>query len=748
MDCDILAKSDPRQTLLEHSNSLLEVCKSIKSYIGNNILQVISKDYKKIFFDLLNICVIFHDIGKSNTKFQYRIENNIKRKLEGEIDHNLLSLSFLKSYFEIKPYNNSIKHIIYKTIAYHHNSYSHYLLDGCPFRDIQKMIVNDLFPNLNRLKNFLSFVDQKFSIKYSSNLILDLDYEKELNYNFEKQEDKKLYILLKGFLHRLDHLASAGIEKDNFFAIDKENIDNLLGNFISEKTGLEKDEVVFKDFQNKTYDNKDKDILSVAFTGSGKTVSDHRWGGKRKFYLVPTRVSAEAFYLDACKIYGKGNVGILHGDSIIYLGRDTEDLTSVSLSEEDFNLSRNLAKPYIVCTIDQILTFLFRFPRYEKVIASLIGSKITIDEVHLLDPYMFSVAIEVIKILKDFGINFHLMTATMPGVYKDVIEKSGLEFIDNESSIDSKGNLVQVIMKDEEVDSPDIIQKIEQELASHKKVLVVCNTIKKAKNVYEKLEKKGVKPLNLLHSLFTLKHRIDKHSKIMDEQNNSGIWISTQMVEVALDIDFPTIFSELAPIENLIQRMGRCNRRNKYEMGFFYLCGKVSTDKIYNSDICDVTYSILNKKKYKENPLTNANKLEMLKSVYNNKKVKDILTKEFDSARDDLEKLFGDTPSTSFYQLDPILDLTNRRQAQELFRRSVLPIRVIPDSELGNSLELYKEASYKVKTKLYIELLEKTVPVPFYTLKKLGIVMEKPFPIIHSKYNSKTGLDINVDNIL
>lgn len=256
MDGDILAKSDPRQTLLEHTNSLLNVGMSIKNCIGDDILKVVPDEYRFVFFDLLDICVIFHDIGKSNVKFQDRIENNIKRKLEGEIDHNLLSLSFLKNYFELKPDFRSIKHIIYKTIAYHHNSYSHYLLDSCTFRDIQKAIVSDIIPNLNKLTNYLSFIDKRLSLNYSKSFIPDLDYEKELNYNFEGKGDKQLYILLKGFLHRLDHLASAGFTEDYYFDLDAEKIDDLLRDFISEKTGLERQNIVFKDFQDKTQDRK------------------------------------------------------------------------------------------------------------------------------------------------------------------------------------------------------------------------------------------------------------------------------------------------------------------------------------------------------------------------------------------------------------------------------------------------------------------------------------------------------------
>lgn len=37
--------------------------------------------------------------------------------------------------------------------------------------------------------------------------------------------------------------------------------------------------------------------------------------------------------------------------------------------------------------------------------------------------------------------------------------------------------------------------------------------------------------------------------------------IATQIVEISLDMDFEVLFTELAPIDSLVQRMGRINRR-------------------------------------------------------------------------------------------------------------------------------------------------------------------------------------------
>ena len=51
----------------------------------------------------------------------------------------------------------------------------------------------------------------------------------------------------------------------------------------------------------------------------------------------------------------------------------------------------------------------------------------------------------------------------------------------------------------------------------------------------------------------------DNKSNELDKQ--SGIWISTSIVEASLDIDFDYLFTELLDLNSLFQRFGRCNRK-------------------------------------------------------------------------------------------------------------------------------------------------------------------------------------------
>jgi CRISPR-associated endonuclease/helicase Cas3 len=104
------------------------------------------------------------------------------------------------------------------------------------------------------------------------------------------------------------------------------------------------------------------------------------------------------------------------------------------------------------------------------------------------------------------------------------------------------------------------------------KILVICNTVKKAQEIYQQLaELIDESELNILHNKFIKKDRSEKEKEILefgrtyDDNKNvnlrSGIWVSTSIVEASLDIDFDYIFTELSDLNGLFQRLGRCNRK-------------------------------------------------------------------------------------------------------------------------------------------------------------------------------------------
>ena len=89
MENQYLAKSNPKKTIIEHTQDLLDQLAILKD-IYPSILE-------KEGWELLEYAVKYHDLGKINTKFQNKLykrlgEDLLEDNIEGEeIPHNFLS---------------------------------------------------------------------------------------------------------------------------------------------------------------------------------------------------------------------------------------------------------------------------------------------------------------------------------------------------------------------------------------------------------------------------------------------------------------------------------------------------------------------------------------------------------------------------------------------------------------------------------------------------------------------------------
>ena len=124
----------------------------------------------------------------------------------------------------------------------------------------------------------------------------------------------------------------------------------------------------------------------------------------------------------------------------------------------------------------------------------------------------------------------------------------------------------------------DAGELINHAISVNEKVLVIMNKVDKAQEVFEILKEKyrGI-PILLLHSRFRRGDRNEYEKQLigLDENgyptgefntsNEACIVVSTQIVEVSLDISFDLMITETAPLDALIQRFGRINRKRNPE---------------------------------------------------------------------------------------------------------------------------------------------------------------------------------------
>lgn len=102
-------------------------------------------------------------------------------------------------------------------------------------------------------------------------------------------------------------------------------------------------------------------------------------------------------------------------------------------------------------------------------------------------------------------------------------------------------------------------------LKNHRSALVVFNTKKKALKFYESLGKvDGFKVFHLSTNMCPA-HRKEVLKAIRKALLDDELIIvsSTQLIEAGVDLDFPNVYREMAPLESIIQSAGRCNREGQ-----------------------------------------------------------------------------------------------------------------------------------------------------------------------------------------
>ncbi|MFR3156584.1 MAG: CRISPR-associated helicase Cas3' [Christensenellales bacterium] len=537
----LYAKSDPPESINEHTEKLLRNLKILRNVYENIVDKNPNVDER--LWNLLEIACVYHDIGKVYSPFQNIILEKLgKEKLYTTFDYESIKHEQLSPMFiPTDDLNYTERKIIYQAIYYHHCRVHKKVNSNL----VEKIIKEDILPRYDNIRS---------EIKYKLKDDLDCNYLGYVLGRNKIDEESEVYIkycLLKGLLHRLDHSSSADVLVENK---TEQSLGECTENSLKFKGYNGKNEL-----QKFCKDNISNNILVIGSTGIGKTEAATIWSDIGKtFFTLPIRTSINAIY-DRIKFdIGYKDVGLLHSSAVDYL-EEKEDKFDYHLYEQ----TKNLGNRVIVCTIDQIFPFIFRYNGYEKIYATLAFSKVIIDEIQAYSPEITAIILKGIKMINDIGGKFMIMTATLPRIYKDELEKMGIKFKFGEFLKPIMRHKLSINDNSLDNDIENIINK-----ASSSKVLVILNTIDKANELYLKIKEKNIENVNVLHSRFIKNDRSNKENSIINfskEREKTGIWITTQIVEASLDIDFDYLFTEMSTLDSLFQRCGRCYRSRKYE---------------------------------------------------------------------------------------------------------------------------------------------------------------------------------------
>lgn len=652
---------------------------------------------------------LLHDLGKGHPFFQKRLQgkDNSKRVFR----HELSSLFFLSA-FPKDQWDALIEMVVA-----HHKSIDQeggivYLEEHDDYQNFHLGDWDDWSESVLLILAECGIVTEKINKQQAL-----ANYEYVLTY-LDSVKKEKRWSKWRGLLMGADHFASAQIQKTEALT----------------KRLFSKPNLSFYNRQHELYplsyvdsDSTKKHTIVIASTGAGKTDYLLRRCRGRVFYTLPFQASINAMYKRLGNDLERDNpnidIRVQHASSVVVKRKEDDDTSLQSL----------VGAATKVLTPHQLAALAFGLKGYEALILDIQGCDVILDEVHTYSGVSQALVFKVIEVLKSLECRIHIGTATMPTIlYRKILDLLGEDVLEvklDDVQLDQfNRHIVHKIEKEE------IFSVIRENVIEDKKVLVVCNRVQHAILMYEELkELYPSTPILLLHSRFKRGDRNEKEKLLLglDDKGNSievfntsitgCIVVSTQIVEVSLDISFDVMITQTAPLDALVQRFGRVNRkRNKNTIGVLknvYVVRPSEDEKEvkpYDIDSIQKTYEVLpNGEVLKECDIQ-----EKMDCVF---KTLDVL---------EIEKHVIFKGGGVFKQ--KVLTHNSKSILMDLLEIDSVVCIIESDRE-------YYESSNDFETRLLLE-----IPVYYYMVKDYEQLNKgnRPFVVPNSVYSAETGFNI------
>lgn len=368
-------------------------------------------------------------------------------------------------------------------------------------------------------------------------------------------------------------------------------------------------------------------FLIEAPMGEGKTeaawyVADcwDRAGGAGTYVALPTMATSNQMFDRVrrfLELAGGGNLMLLHGkaalndqfDKLKFAARlyDPDDTSGV-VAEAWFANDKKQAMlaPFGVGTIDQALLSVLQTRHGFVRLFGLAGKCVILDEVHAYDAYMTTLLERLLRWLAALGCPVVLLSATLPAEKREKLlaAYSGnpvtpKRFDTREDGWGEYPRLVTVGVGEEVaevrtfaadptrdkkirlywVEDDDLARVIKDRLANGGCVAVIRNTVGLAQDTYRRL-KAALAPdgvaVELFHARFPFGRRkqieedvLEKYGKGPDgkpdnpKRPTKAVLVATQVIEQSLDLDFDVMYTDVAPVDLVLQRAGRLHRHER-----------------------------------------------------------------------------------------------------------------------------------------------------------------------------------------
>ncbi|MDR4471080.1 MAG: CRISPR-associated helicase Cas3' [Nitrospira sp.] len=259
------------------------------------------------------------------------------------------------------------------------------------------------------------------------------------------------------------------------------------------------------------------------------------------------------------------------------------------------NRKRSLLATFGLGTVDQAFLGVLYLGIFFLRLFALAGKTVIFDEIHAYDVYMSRLFRRLLAWLRALDTHVILLSATLPaGLRNELISAWGAK-PETEAAAGvpypavwsisegqchrltngltpAWGQYARLIRHD--TDPEAIAASVVAALETRATVGVICNTVNRAQKVYMAIRERLPEGMDeedvlLFHAryLFHARQTREKHAGERFGKTRPdlrpAILVATQVAEQSLDLDFDVLFTDIAPIDLLLQRAGRLHRHTR-----------------------------------------------------------------------------------------------------------------------------------------------------------------------------------------
>lgn len=658
---------------------------------------------------------ILHDIGKAHPEFQKRLKSGYKN---GKVfRHEISSLLFLSAF------PASEHEALVEMVIGHHKSIRGDIA-GTGLLDLEN---NDDYEDFH-VGKWDEWSELAFSILNELGVVCKPLKEDEARKNLAFVVDccnqhikLRAYSKWRGLLMGADHFASSLTSETEAYL----------------NRTFRRPDLSFFNRTHKLYPlsfrdagAKKKHTMVVACTGAGKTDFLFRRTKGRVFYTLPFQASINTMFNRVAEALRPSNpeldIRVLHASSI---------MVNRSGEKEEVALQSLFGASIKILTPHQLASIAFGMKGFESLMLDLGGCDVILDEIHTYTGVSQAIVLKLVQILKNINCRIHIGTATMPTVlHKKILKVLGDDVLEIRLSGDEMDKFDRhIVHKVKSFESS--LRIIDAAVRDNEKTLVIFNTVPKAQRGFKALKEKYPEtPILLLHGRFKRRDKNRKEKQLLGlgkngtpagEFNTSSsacIVVSTQIVEVSLDISFDVMVTEAAPIDALIQRFGRINRKRSED----------SIGVLKNVYVIEPTGTKDDARPYDAEILKRSFEALPTGDVIRESGLQDMIDSVFPSI------VFTDIEEHSIFKED------GRIAIDKLTHRSKSIIFELLDIDSVLCITERDQVAYE--NSLFEERMEMEIPVRYFSVSKMRQSQKgnKPFIVPDKAYHPELGLDLGL----